>query len=103
MIKYILPEKILASLYLYYQKEKSYSVNLEWMEFQANSARFKMHRYIRLKGWLSGKESKCNAGDPGLILGEEDSLEKGVAAHFSILTWRIPWTEESGGLQSMGS
>ena len=33
----------------------------------------------------------------------EDSLEKGKATHPSILAWRIPWTEESGGLQSMGS
>ena len=35
-------------------------------------------------------------------LGWEDSLEKGVATHASILAWRIPWTEEPGGLQSMG-
>ena len=33
-------------------------------------------------------------------LGGEDNLEKGMAAHFSILAWRIPWTEEPGGLQS---
>ena len=33
----------------------------------------------------------------------EDSLEKGMATHSSILAWRIPWTEEPGGLQSMGS
>ena len=36
-------------------------------------------------------------------LGQEYSLEKGMATLFSILAWRIPWTEESGGLQSMGS
>ena len=36
-------------------------------------------------------------------LGGEYSLEKGMAAHSSILAWRIPWTEEPGGLQSMGS
>ena len=36
-------------------------------------------------------------------LGWEDALEKGMATHSSILAWRIPWTEESGGLQSMGS
>ena len=36
-------------------------------------------------------------------LGREDPLEKGMATHFSILTWRIPWTEEPGGLQSVGS
>ena len=35
-------------------------------------------------------------------LGWEDSLEKEMATHSSILAWRIPWTEESGGLQSMG-
>ena len=36
-------------------------------------------------------------------LGQEDSLEKGVATHSSILAGEIPWTEEPGGLQSMGS
>ena len=35
-------------------------------------------------------------------LGWEDLLEKEMATHSSILTWRIPWTEEPGGLQSMG-
>ena len=35
-------------------------------------------------------------------LGQEDRLQKGVATHSSILAWRIPWTEEPGGLQSMG-
>ena len=38
-----------------------------------------------------------------LSLGWEDPLEKEMAIHSSILAWRIPWTEESGGLQSMGS
>ena len=36
-------------------------------------------------------------------LGQEDSLEKGMATHSSILAWRVPRTEEPGGLQSMGS
>ena len=35
-------------------------------------------------------------------LGRENPLEKGMATHFSILAWRIPWTEEPGGLQSTG-
>ena len=35
-------------------------------------------------------------------LGQEDPLEKGMATHSSILVWRIPWTEEPAGLQSMG-
>ena len=36
-------------------------------------------------------------------LGRDDPLEEGTATHSSILSWRIPWTEEPGGLQSMGS
>ena len=36
-------------------------------------------------------------------LGREDALEEGMATHSSILAWRIPWTEEAGGLQFTGS
>ena len=36
------------------------------------------------------------------LLGWEDPLEKGMATHSNILAWRIPWTEEPGGLQSTG-
>ena len=36
-------------------------------------------------------------------LGREDPLEEGMVTHSSILAWRIPWTEEAGGLQSIGS
>ena len=36
-------------------------------------------------------------------LGQEDPLEEDMTTHFSILAWRIPWTVEAGGLQSMGS
>ena len=54
------------------------------------------------------KASACNVGDLGSIPGSgrspgEDPLEKGMATHSSILAWRIPWTEEPGGLQSKGS
>ena len=38
-----------------------------------------------------------------LVTGWEDPLEKEMPTHSSLLAWRIPWTEESGGLQSMGS
>ena len=48
------------------------------------------------------KESACNAGDLGLILGWEDPLEKEMATNLSILAREIPWTGEPGGLQSMG-
>ena len=44
-------------------------------------------------GGSDGEESSCSAGDPGLIPGSEDSLEKGMATHSSILAWRIPWTK----------
>ena len=50
-------------------------------------------------GGSEGKESVSNAGDPGSIPGLGRSpLEEGMATHFSILAWRIPWTEEPGGL-----
>ena len=52
------------------------------------------------------KNLPANAGDirdTGSILGQEDPPEKGMATHSSILAGRIPWTEEPGGLQSMGS
>ena len=48
------------------------------------------------------KTSACNAGDLGSILEWEDPLEKEMATRSSTLAWRIPWTEEPGGLQSMG-
>ena len=50
----------------------------------------------------AGKESACSAGDPGAILGQEDPLEDGMAAHSSVPAWGSPWTEEPGGLQSVG-
>ena len=56
---------------------------------------------VLLEGFPSssvGKRSACNAGDLGVI-----SLEKEMTTHSSVLAWRIPWTEEAGGLQSMGS
>ena len=43
-----------------------------------------------------------DAGDAGSILGWEDPLEESMATHASILVWRIPQTEEPGGLQSTG-
>ena len=47
------------------------------------------------------KNPPANAGDMVRSLGREDPLEKGMATHFSILAWEIPWTEEPSGLQSM--
>ena len=50
-----------------------------------------------------GKQSACNAGGWVQFLGWEDPLKKGKATHSSVLAWRIPWPEEPGGLQPMGS
>ena len=52
------------------------------------------------------KNPPANAGDVrdvGLVPGSEDPLEREITTFSSILAWRIPWTEESGGLHSMGS
>ena len=60
--------------------------------------------FVSLRGFPGVSEVKAsasNAGDPGLIPG--DPLEKEMATHSSILAWRIPWMEEPGKLQSMGS
>ena len=51
--------------------------------------------------WLSGiclpiQETQVQS------LGQEDPLQKEIATHFSLLAWEIPWTEEPGGLQSLG-
>ena len=69
------------------------------------------HNYLgeinnNIEGFPGGSEVKasaCNAGDLGSIPGLGRSLEKEMATHSSILAWRIPWTEEPGGLQSTGS
>ena len=50
-------------------------------------------------GFLGGsvdQETACNVGDPGLIPGLGRSLEKEMETHFSMLAWKIPWTEEPG-------
>ena len=48
-------------------------------------------------GGSEGKESACNARDPGSIPGSGRSLKEGMATYSSILAWRTPWTEEPGG------
>ena len=48
------------------------------------------------------KNLPANAGDTGSILGSGSPLEKEMATHSSILVWKISWTEEPGGLQSIG-
>ena len=58
---------------------------------------------LELGGSSDGKESACNAGDPGLIPGLGRSPGEGMAIHSSILVWKIPWMEEPDRLQSMWS
>ena len=58
-------------------------------------------------GGASGKESACQNRTKRQVLlvcslGWEDPLQEGKATHSSILAWRIPWTEEPSGLQSIG-
>ena len=57
-------------------------------------------------GFLGGsvvKNLPANAGDMGLIPGSDRFPEKEMTTHSRILAWEIPWTEEPGGLQSLGS
>ena len=54
-------------------------------------------------GGSVSKESTCNAGDLGLILGFGGSPGGGTGTHSSILAWRNPWAEKPGELQFMGS
>ena len=67
-----------------------------------------LHIYIHILASqvaLVVKNLPVNAGnirDTGSISGSERSLEEGMTTHSSVLAWRIPWTEEPGGLQSIG-
>ena len=59
--------------------------------------------FYGLSWWLSGKRLCLSRQEMWVqSLGQEDPSEKGMATHSSILAWRIPWTEEPGGPQSMG-
>jgi len=49
------------------------------------------------------QETTCSAGDPGSVPGSGRSPGGGNGNNYNILAWEIPWTEESGELQSMGS
>ena len=57
-----------------------------------------------LPRWLSGKEVRLPMQETWIrSMGQEDPLEEQMETHSGILAWRIPWTEESDGLQSTGS
>ena len=60
------------------------------------------YKCSRVSLWTDSSESAAIWETQVWSLGREDPLEKGIITHSSILAWRIPWTEEPGGLQSMG-
>ena len=77
-----------------------------WVSSFFAQARFELdlwYMQCNVPGGSEGKEFACKQETWVRSLGWEDPLAKGLAIHSSILVWRIPWTEEPGGLQSMGS
>ena len=61
-------------------------------------------RTLQCEGFPGGSDGKASACDAWVrSLGWEDLLEKEMATHSSTLAWKIPWTKEPGGLESMGS
>ena len=62
----------------------------------------RLYSIYELPWWLSGKEFACQSKINGSTLGREDSLEKELATHSSILAWESPRTQEPGRLQSTG-
>ena len=82
------------------------SLEPQWLPGNGASPPGRLSRTITVKGFHSGsvvRNLPANAGDAGLIPGLGRSPGEGNATHSSILAWRIPWTEEPGRLQSMGS
>ena len=78
--------------------------NINWAHSQAEH--FIWHQlsvYAGLRGGSVVKIQPANEGIAGSIPGSGRSLEKEMATHSFILAWKIPWTEEPDGLQSMGS
>ena len=89
-----------------------------WVPFQNTTVKQMPHQYFGfpmhvkamftmsyslnkgLSWWLSGKESACQCRR---CVGGEDTLEKEMATYSNVLAWKIPQTEEPGGLQSTGS
>ena len=71
-----------------------------WPQPTAHSFPAALHLVHSLHTGASGEGPACQCGRQK---GWEDPLEEGLAIHSSIIAWRIPWTEEPGGLQSMGS
>ena len=88
---------------LLWERSKVFSLlvasNLSFFGEKKTTAQKKLAQF----GGSDGKASAYNSGDLGLIPGSGRSPGEGMATHSSTLAWRIPWTEEPGGLLSMGS
>ena len=72
-----------------------------WDELWFSSIRSQFYTTVVFPGGPDGKASACGVGEQVQSLGQEETLEEEMATHSSILAWRIPWTEEPGGLQSI--
>ena len=81
------------------RKMRDQAANIHWIIETAR--RFQKNIYFCFPGGSDGKESACSVGDLASIPGSGRSPGEGV--HSSILAWKIPWMEEPGSLQSMGS
>ena len=85
----------------------SFSTTVSRFIHVSASGTFPFHGWVIFHWWLPGssavKNPPDNSGDTGLIPGLGRSPGEGNGNHSSILVWKIPWTEESGRLQSMGS
>ena len=100
---------LITSIYFWLKKKNplyfsAFSRETEPTWYKNLSLSICIHIYIG-QGFPVGsdsKESAYNVGDPGSIPGSGRSPGKGIATQSSILTWRIPWTEEPGRLQSIG-
>ena len=74
-----------------------------WIASTSNTEEAEFEWFIDFPGGSNGKVSAYNVGNVVQSLGREDLLEKEMASHSSVLAWKIPWMEEPGRLQFMGS
>ena len=79
------------------------SLPLSHWEAQESYENLVLNLNSSFPGGSALKYLPVNVGDTGLIPGSGRPLEKEMAAHSSIIAWKTPWTEEPGGVQSMGS
>ena len=91
--------KVLFKTYMSLLETPMYTEERNW---QMKQFLIRLPQHRGFPGGSDGKEFVCNAGDPGLIPGLGRSPREGNGNHSSILAWRIPWTEDSGRLQSTG-